>query len=73
MVLLLRLIENPGLITERPLDQGYLAVVLPPLSLSTSPRLKEALLSADDYQSLVRSRNADSSVEVHSKNANSSL
>ncbi|XP_054261301.1 protein Abitram isoform X2 [Macrosteles quadrilineatus] len=44
-----QLVENPNLVTERPSDRGYLAVVLP--TIPASGRYKEELLTPEQYLS----------------------
>lgn len=47
-----QLINNPNLMVEKPLDQGYLAIVLPPTR--GSARYKEELLTPQQYQDVIR-------------------
>lgn len=49
-----RLKDNPNLIVEKPLDQGYLAVVLP--SIPASARYKEELLTPEQYHEAIGKR-----------------
>jgi len=50
-----QLTENPNLVTERPSDRGYLAIVLP--TIQASGRYKEELLTEEQYRAEVDKRN----------------
>lgn len=53
-----QLMKNPNLMVERPLDQGYLAIVLP--TIPASARYKEELLTPQKYQDVIRERHGNS-------------
>ncbi|KAG8235970.1 hypothetical protein J437_LFUL017906 [Ladona fulva] len=49
-----KLIEKPSLLVERPLSEGYIAIVLP--NLQKSKQLKEELLTPESYEEFLLSK-----------------